>query len=1331
MATTEQVELAYRMRFQDEMTAGVKAATEQLKNMGSTMDATDVRAKKAEKSFGTLVTSIDASAKAALAKARADEQLAVRIARINAEVGASIKTQTEANALIEKATRARDVYMARLERNIALEQRNNQAALNFAKNGGAAMTSLSASSSAAARSIGLLGANFGTAGNTLMSFASGAGGVAVALAAIGASAIAAGSGIARAGDQATASLARLGAATGSIGAAEKAYQSLFELSQKTGIAVSESAGAFGRFAIAARDIGATQAQVLGLVQTIQQAGIVAGASAQETASATMQLGQALASGRLQGDELRSILENMPTLGAALARELGVGVGELRKMGSEGKLSADVVFPALLRAGQSINVEFEKMPVTMARSFSILGEAMTRFAADLDRALGLSQGIARAAQAAAAAVNAGRSALGLGTPLEMATSGYETSRERVGNLDQQIANAEGALGGAMPGGTRGIMRRNLDALRQERELALKELERFIAQRNRLEREGQEAGEAEEYTAGQRAIQSQRTRDQARLEDVYKALDKDRTIRAEHAERVRQIDELAARGTLNQEEASRLRTIAERERDEALSRLVERSDRARDATDRLTDAERDHQRIVQQGVSLAESAATENEKYEAQVRALAAALNAGQISQERYNRAVAQLSPAMREARQAEERALQERERLNRQITDDIVRYSADSFATLWSNTGRGFAGLMESMLQMVRRTFARIAAEAVIRPIVTPIVSSVVTPIISALGFGGGMAPGGASAGGIGAGQILQAGQAISGAAGGGGGIMSALGLGGVGAGITSFLATPIFGGGAASGVGGAVTAQAIAAPTGVAGLTPGVGGATVIPAQAGAGAGGMTIGGALGGAAMGIGLGTLAGMGTGAIRGTADPMMGSLLGAGLGVGAGFGASALGLSLFGLGPVGMMIGAGILGGAAGGLLGPTTRGMAARSGGDVFLATDANGQLIITDARGKRWDQGGATQQVQQQLDAINQQARSRGLTFAAPGQSAIGFGAASGSPREFQQAAFIGQLRGGTAAQQTAFATLAGRGGTFDEAFAAADFIRQAFDPLGKAAEQTSAFTAAMEQLTKTYDDAIAKARDLGLSEADLAAQRAERIAKLEADRARDLDIIDRTIAARRMTLGGDARGAGLTQFDLRAEAELRAFGDQLFSLGLERTGDEYRRRVVELEQVIADERLAVMRQYDQQVRGISQGLLESLTLGDLGGLPLEARYGAALASLSAAQRPLMDGATPEELAEFARVAQIALPIAKDFLGVSGSFAELVADVSRTLRTAAPGSDPANLGALLEAQVAGADRLELAVISTGSMQTEVLNSLLTELRRLTAQNEAILARASV
>lgn len=1054
MATTDQVEtVAYRMRFEDQMTAGLKAASEELKRTGVALDATEIKAKKAEKSFGTMLTQIDASAKAALAKARADEQLAFRIAQLNAELGKEIKTQEELNLKIQQATRARDVYIAKIERQIAVEQKHNQSALDFARTGNMAMTSLSSSSNAAARSISMLGANFGTAGNTLMGFASGAGGVAVALAAIGASALAAGGAIARAGDQATASLAQLQAATGSFGAAQRAYQGLYELSQKTGASVNESALNFSRFTVAAKDIGATNSQALELVSTIQKAGIIAGTSTQQLNAAAMQIGQALASGRLQGDELRSLMENMSDLGQRLAKELGVSAGELRKMGEEGKLTADVVFPALLRAGQSINVEFEKMPVTMARAFLILGEAMTRFAADLDRALGLSQGIARAAQAASAAVNQGRTALGLGTPLELATAGYDRNRQRVTNLDQQVANAEAALNAPMPGGTRGMMRRNLETLRQERATAIQELEGFIAQRNRLEREGQEAGEAEEFTAGQRAIQSQRRRDQERLEELYKALDKDRTIRAEHATRVQRIDELAARGTINQEEAARLRNIAERERDEGLARLVTRTETARQSTERMTDADREQQRVVQQGVSLAESAATEAEKYEAQMRALTAALNAGRVSQEQYNRAAAQLSPAVREARQAEERALQDRERLNKQVTDDIVRYSADSFADLWGKTGRGFAGLMESMLQMVRRTFARIAAEAVIRPIVTPIISNVVTPLMGALGLGGTGAAGVSS----------------------GGGMFGGLGslLGGAGGGISAFMARPLFG----------EAAQMSATNSALAGMPGGMLGPAA-PSSLGMGA--TTVGGFLGSAALGAGLGMAGGNVAGSLRGTANPMPGSMIGTGLGMGLGF--------LVG-GPVGMAIG-GALGGTAGGLLGPTTKGNASRAGGDVFLGTDASGMLTITGSAGKRFDQGAATAEVRAQLNAINAQISARGLSFAGPGQSAVGFGQASGSPRELSLTSLVGQLRGGNANQMTAFGTLAARGGNLEEALSAADFITQIFEPLTKAGEQTNAFTVAIEALGKTYNDAITKARDLGLATDTLDTKRSEALEK-------------------------------------------------------------------------------------------------------------------------------------------------------------------------------------------------------------------------------------------
>lgn len=739
-------------------------------------------------------------------------------------------------------------------------------------------------------------------------------------------------------------------------------------------------------------------------------------------------------------------------------------------------------------------------------------------------------------------------------------------------------------------------------------------------------------------------------------------------------------------------------------------------ARSARAELTEAEREYQRLVQSGISLAGNAATEQQRYAQQVLALDAALGAARITQEQYNRAVAALDPAARAAREAQEQAARQAEQFARRSRDALAQIGENALDRIGTGLVNAFVMGGKAALDfqsLTKAVIASIAADLAKLAIVTPITNAVFgtsRPTLSGAFQPGGV-QGGAAGGGISPSQVMQAGQSISGG-GSGGGIMSSLGLGGV----SSFLSMPFY----SSGGGFFPSAPSVAAPP-LTSTNP-----AALPAMSSATTGGssMTIGSALGAGAAGFGLGMAGGSISGGLRGTADPTAGSAIGAGIGTAAGFALIPV------LGPLGPIVG-GAIGGTIGGLFGPTKKGMAARSGGDVFLGTDEAGMLTITGARGKRFDEGAARAAVQQQLDAINAQTSARGLTFAGAGQAAIGFGQASGSPRELSMTSLVGQLRSSNANQMTAFGTLAGRGGNLEQALQAADFITQIFEPLGKAVEKTSNFTDAMEALTKTYDEAITKARDLGLSEAGLTAQRAERAAKLEADRARDLDIIDRTLGARRAALAGDTRGVALTQFDLAAEQENRVFRDQLRNLGFDEAGQDFARRMVEIEQLVADERLSVMRKFDDQMRGISQGLLEQLTLGDLGGLAPEARYGAALASLSAAQRPLLDGATPEELAEFARVAQIALPIAKEFLGVSGSFAELVADVSRTLRTAAPGSDPANLGALLEAQVAGADRLELAVIGTGQAQTEVLNSLLTELRRLTAQNEAILARQAV
>ena len=77
----------------------------------------------------------------------------------------------------------------------------------------------------------------------------------------------------------------------------------------------------------------------------------AGISAEDASGAFIQLGQGLGSGALQGDELRSILERMPQLAQRLAVSMGEPVGRVRELGSEGKITSEVIYKALSEAAQ--------------------------------------------------------------------------------------------------------------------------------------------------------------------------------------------------------------------------------------------------------------------------------------------------------------------------------------------------------------------------------------------------------------------------------------------------------------------------------------------------------------------------------------------------------------------------------------------------------------------------------------------------------------------------------------------------------------------------------------------------------------------------------------------------------------------------------------------------------------------------------------------------------------------------------------------------------------------------------------------------------------------
>ena len=107
----------------------------------------------------------------------------------------------------------------------------------------------------------------------------------------------------------------------------------------------------------------SSAEIVDFAEAIQKQFVVSGASATEASNAMIQLSQALASGVLRGDELRSVMEQAPGLIKLIAKESGIAEENIRDAASKGLITAEVVKNAVLNNAGEINEAFENIPMT--------------------------------------------------------------------------------------------------------------------------------------------------------------------------------------------------------------------------------------------------------------------------------------------------------------------------------------------------------------------------------------------------------------------------------------------------------------------------------------------------------------------------------------------------------------------------------------------------------------------------------------------------------------------------------------------------------------------------------------------------------------------------------------------------------------------------------------------------------------------------------------------------------------------------------------------------------------------------------------------------------
>lgn len=175
----------------------------------------------------------------------------------------------------------------------------------------------------------------------------------------------------------------------------KGLNNVFDIALKTNQSINATSGVYQRFAQNAETLKISQAQIASLTETVSKAVAVSGASAGAADAALTQFGQALGSGILRGDEFNSVMEQTPALAKAIATGLGVTTGELRNMAKEGQLTMDVLVPALERAKESVDDQFNTRILTISAAFENLNTSAVKWIGELDKSTGASEAFAKA------------------------------------------------------------------------------------------------------------------------------------------------------------------------------------------------------------------------------------------------------------------------------------------------------------------------------------------------------------------------------------------------------------------------------------------------------------------------------------------------------------------------------------------------------------------------------------------------------------------------------------------------------------------------------------------------------------------------------------------------------------------------------------------------------------------------------------------------------------------------------------------------------------------------------------------------------------------------
>lgn len=168
---------------------------------------------------------------------------------------------------------------------------------------------------------------------------------------------------------------------------------LLQVANQTRADLSATTELYVKSSRALKDYGYSQEEVLKFTEATNNAMTIGGVATEQQSAALLQLSQALGSGVLQGDEFKSIAEAAPILLDTIAEYMGKSRAEIKKLGSEGKLTADVIFQAISGSAEKFAEQATKMPMTMGNALQIFRNNWQSLVGDMMNGTGIMSRVA--------------------------------------------------------------------------------------------------------------------------------------------------------------------------------------------------------------------------------------------------------------------------------------------------------------------------------------------------------------------------------------------------------------------------------------------------------------------------------------------------------------------------------------------------------------------------------------------------------------------------------------------------------------------------------------------------------------------------------------------------------------------------------------------------------------------------------------------------------------------------------------------------------------------------------------------------------------------------